>query len=80
MTGFDILLVCLICWIISFIITYKHLDRPTDFMEWFLLSILSLLILIVVGLCLILMGMLFYGIYLGIVQTDWHNFFTHKII
>ena len=49
-------------------------------MEWFLLSILSLLILIVIGLCLILIGMLFYGIYLGIVQTDWHNFFTHKII
>ncbi len=76
MTGFDILLVCLICWVIAIIFSYKEVGKPSDFAEWILLLLMSVLVAFLGFLCLCLIGMLISAL----VQTDWHAFFTQKIL
>lgn len=76
MTGFDILLVFLICWVISIIFSYKEICKPNDLGEWILLILLSVLIAAIGILCLYLI-ILVIG---ALIQTDWHAFFTHKLI
>lgn len=75
MTGFDILLLCLIGYIISFIITYKNMGRPYDSGEWIGLILLSLLHFILMVLTIILLGALVYAL----IQVNWIEFFTKKL-
>lgn len=83
MTGFDILLLFLIGWVISTIFTYKEIEKPNDWCEWILISLMSLVILILVGVIIVLVGMIFIMIYQCIadiiVDINWYNFF-HKSI
>ncbi len=79
MTGFDIFLLCLIGWVISTIFTYKEMSKPSDWCEWILLLIMSLLIFILVVLCLFLVGMIFMLIYKCISDINWYNFFHESV-
>ena len=80
MTGFDILLCCVIVFIISWIIAIKYTGKPQDFEDWLGSIVLALLIILITGLCIILIY-LFCGMIWGIFTSiNWHNFFTQKVI
>ena len=81
MTGFDILLCCVIVFIISWIIAIKkYVGKPQDDEDWLASIILALVIILFTGLCIILIYLFCNMIWGLFTSINWHIFFTPKLI